>query len=64
MTLNETTRASRAERHAAILDYWRRIRDRYERDSQAARMVGNHCGCTTVHVLYVVKLARKRGEDV
>jgi hypothetical protein len=64
MSLSATTRQQRAERHAVILDYWRRIRDRYERDSQAARIVGNHCGASAVHVLYVVKLARERGEDV
>ena len=64
MTLGDEKRAQRAEHHAAILAYWRQVRGRYTRDLPAARIVGNHCGCDATHVLYVVTLARKRGEDV
>ena len=64
MSLGSEKRAERDAAKVAILAYWREVRGRYERDQQAARIVGNHCGCDAAHVLYVVKLAKKRGEDV
>lgn len=64
MTLSETTRAARAERKRAILDYWRERRPGCQSDNHAAWIVGARCHVTAVHVLYVVNEARERGEDV
>jgi hypothetical protein len=64
VSLSATTRQQRAERQAAILGYWREKRPGCQSDQHAAWIVGARFGVTQAHVLYVVKLARQRGENV